>query len=162
MEDVICSSVPVPTIADNDGKNALHLLCQYDALPQEPAMDTFNPSDPFKEGSIFLAKEDYARKWKEQRELLRELLKFLLDKGVPTLAADKDGYIPLAYALEASYDVDHHATTHRKYYDNLALILNRMEEEADKLISKPGVQFNRYCFHPRICPTTCPKSFMEF
>ena len=159
MADVICSSLPVPTIADNDGKNALHLLCQYDALPQEPAMDAFNPSDPKKDESK--AKEDYARKWKEQRELLRELLKFLLDKGVPTLTADKDGYIPLAYALEASYDVDHHATTHRKYYDNLALILNRMEEEADKLILKPGVQFNTF-FHPRICPKTCPKSFTEF
>ena len=154
-----------PTLADNDGKNALHLLCQYDALPQEPAMDAFNPSDPFKEEpktNEKKAKEDYARKWKEQRELLQELLKFLLDKGVPTLAADKDGYIPLAYALEASYDVDHHATTHRKYYDNLVLILNRMGEEADKLILKQGVQFNRYCFHPRICPTNCPTSFTEF
>ena len=133
-----------PTLADNDGKNALHLLCQYNALPQEPALDAFNPSDPFNEEpkkDESKAKEDYARKWKEQRELLRELLKFLLDKGVPTLAADKEGYIPLAYALEASYDVGARpgqATTYRKYYDNLALILNKMEEEADKLSGFPS------------------------
>ena len=27
------------TIADNDGKNLLHLLCQYDALPPEPSLE---------------------------------------------------------------------------------------------------------------------------
>ena len=135
------------TTADNDGKNALHFLCQYDALPTEPSSEDSSQGgfmdlrtiqgykmkrnlkqEPETEEKK--AKEDYTRKWNEQKEMLSDLLKFLLDEGVPTLATDREGYMPVAYAFEATYDVDRQATTFRKYYDNLALILDRMEVEA--------------------------------
>ena len=37
--------------------------------------------------------------------------------------------MPVSYAT--TYDVDCDATTFRKYYDNIAMILERMEEEAE-------------------------------
>ena len=161
------------TVADNDGRNALHLLCRYDALPPEPSSeddtsqggftyhkvaprrlkcvgrrDNGGPApapgpgwpwahqlqEPKKEEKR--ARDDYTKKWKEQKELMKDLLKFLLDKGVSTLATDKEGYVPVAYAFEATYDVDRQATTYRKYYDNIAIILNRMEEEAENEAEK--------------------------
>ena len=37
--------------------------------------------------------------------------------------------MPVSYAT--TYDFDRDATTFRKYYDNIAMILDRMEEEAE-------------------------------
>ena len=165
-----------PTIADNDGKNALHFLCQYNALPPDPPTESdegfnfprFNIKQSLKQEPMKdeqRAKDEYKKKWTEQKELLSELLKFLLDKGVITyvqdsqihlacsvhhftLATDKEGYMPVAYAFEASYDVDCQATTHRKYYGNIAMILDKMEEEASAFLWKEEI--NRLVLKKRI------------
>ena len=134
------------TIADDGGKNALHFLCQYDALPPEPEQDSErDPKGRQKD------KDDFARKWGDQKEMQGDLLAFLLAKGVSTLAADKDGHMPVAYAFEASYDADHHATTRRKYYGNLTAILTRMEEEAREATSGLTVDKTKPNFMHAFC-----------
>ena len=53
-------------------------------FPAAPQM-----TEPDKEKAEQKARDDFTRKWRKQKEMLSDLLKFLLDKGVSTLAADK-------------------------------------------------------------------------
>jgi ankyrin repeat protein len=123
IEDMVLNRGANPALADNGGKNALHFLCAY------------NPSmwQSFSEQETL---EDFSTRSKASFDLWRRFVSFFVQRGCPTMKADKDGTFPLGYLLannlsvvDSSYSSCRDASHNLKDKETVDILLKAMLEE---------------------------------
>ena len=115
IKDMVENRGADPKVVDNDGKNALHIICSYNPVPNRGSF-----SYGMSVNDIKKLYEDLPK----QKMLLQELVSFLVTKTNGSLDTDSSGYLPIDYAIQCYED-----PLMRKNYEVLLALLDNMQKE---------------------------------